>query len=568
MTKKSKKTKSRKSGLQTSARKQKRISKQNTAEVGGTGVANGSSSVTNRERNAWSKLGAGQIGAVPYFFFFICVIAQLATIAISWPTWELRPVVEGTIPNLPWVENTPQFSTGILLAVSLVFALLSPKKYGLIIHLVILAISISMDQFRCQPQILSIAFMMSACVWPLARRLCLWYLVAMWTWAGIHKLLSPDWMNQVSYYMLGKFEIGLHDYGLPCPANISGFYRVFAIVVALTEIGTGLLAWIRPKFAAVLCVALHLGILGFLLPMNWNQSVIPWNLATAIVGSWLLWNACQPFRRNNSDPVENESADFGFSSLKRLALPKVLWERVVVILLLTIPIGFYFGLVRHCFAHSLYSNNLPLGMITRIDRMEFLESWDQLRMPFPNVQKAYRDYFKLTGKLNDKLHIRETKTWLQSHYYLHTGNRNIREISAESFLDPIVVDPMGMGIDDPRVVFELTYINSVVMKRRNEKDMVYAVEFNADRFEPKLLRSLVGLPNLQQINLSGCNVSDEDLDLLSDSNRLLGIWLTDTQVTKEGLIKLKKFPNLRQVEYDGQTIPGNEIDDWIDKHCP
>ena len=505
----------------------------------------------------FSKLGASQIGRTSYFFFLVCVVAQLATILISWSTWEFRPVTEGIIPNLSWIAETPQFSTGYMLVASLVFAAISPKRFGLLVHLSILAVSISMDQFRCQPQILSLAFLMSACVWPNAKRLCLWYLVAMWTWAGIHKFLSPDWMSHVSCYLLSEFQLGIQNFGVTQVVDPTLHYQKLAIVVAGTEVATGLMAWFRPKLAAFMCVALHLGILLFLLTTHWNHSVIPWNLATAITGAWLLWTASRHSdtgvkKENGGSTNNNERLGLGAFIGSTLALPFQRWARVVVVLMFVMPIGFYFGWVRHCFAHSLYSNNLPLGMITRDNGMEFLESWEQLKFPFPNVQKAYRDYFRLTGKRNDKLHIREMKTNLPSHYYVHTGNNHIREISMESFLDPQTSGPLGMGIDDPRVDFEF-FLNNVEMKKRHEKDMVFSVKFDPETFQPKMLEMLNGLPNLQQLELENCKVSDEDLERIPFSNRLLRIGLNGTQVTNEGLMKLKRIPNLREVELNGKN---------------
>ena len=166
---------------------------------------------TTKPQASTIQLGPSQIGWTNFCCLLLCIAAQACTIWISWPAWEFRPLVDQTIPNLPWIAGTPQFSTGVLLLVSLGLAAISPKRFGLMFHLGLLFLSIAMDQFRCQPQVIAIALMMAACVWPAARRICVWYLIAMWTWAGIHKLFSPDWFGPVTGYLLSDFQSGLGD---------------------------------------------------------------------------------------------------------------------------------------------------------------------------------------------------------------------------------------------------------------------------------------------------------------------------------------------------------------------
>lgn len=462
--------------------------------------------------------GSNQIGNQAYFFLVICVIAQLMTILISWPAWQVRdqPV------NLPWIAGTPQFSCGILLIGSLVFALVSPRKFGVALHLVVLAVAIGMDQFRCQPQILSVALLMAACVWPVVRPIGAWFLVSMWIWAGVHKLLSPDWMSHVPYRLLSND-----------PINAQDLYYVFAIFVALSEIALGILAWWKPRIAIFLCVGLHFGIAVFLLVIRWNFSVIPWNLCTAIVGSWLLWKT-----------------SVGGSRLK---LPELAWGKVAVAILLLVPIGIYFGWVRHCFAHVLYSGNLPEGVITHRYVIEPLDSWKALRIPFPNVQQAYRDYFTATALRGEKLHIHEPRPSLQSHFYVLSRERTLREITAEEFYESADNTVIGMAHDDPRKLFQLE-MGHAILKKRAENEMIYAIKFDPEFFRPELLEFLDGLPNLEQIQLEGCNVADDDLRHISRLRKLIGIGLSGTPITDAGLKHLKSIPDLAVVEHEDTEI--------------
>ena len=482
---------------------------------------------TGDARAAATETGWGprQIGAQAYFFLVVCVIAQLMTILISWPAWQVReqPV------NLPWIAGTPQFPTGILLIGSLVVALITPRKFGVAFHLLVLAVAIEMDQFRCQPQILSVALLTSACVWPAIRPIGVWFLIAMWTWAGLHKLLSPDWLGRVPYRLLSNYPIHAQD-----------LYFVFAIFVAVSEILLGIVAWFKPRIAIVFCIGLHFGIVIFLLLIGWNFSVIPWNLCTAIVGSWLLWK------------MSVEGA--------RIKLPEMTWGKVAVAVLLLLPIGFYFGWVRHCFAHVLYSGNLPKGVITRRYMLEPLDSWKALRIPFPNVQRAYRDYFAATAAPGEKLHIHEPRPALSSHFYVMTRGRSVREISEKEFFDPVadnvggVADRVGgVAHDDPRKLFQLELGHAKLLKR-SEEGMIYAVSFEPEYFRPELLEILDGLPNLEQIQLQDCDVVDDDLKHLAGLRKLVGIGLNRTRISDAGLKHLKGLPILSVIEHENTQI--------------
>lgn len=451
-------------------------------------------------------------------FLAVCVLAQLTTILISWPTWQVReqPV------NLPWIIGTPQFSCGIALVLSLLLALISPRKYGVAIHLVVLAVAIGMDQFRCQPQILSVAVLMAGCTWTAMRPVSAWFLVSMWAWAGVHKLWSPDWMGHVSYRLLSNH-----------PINSPDLYDVFAVVVAVSEIALAALAWLKPKTAVYLCVAIHVGISLFLLLIRWNYSVIPWNLCSAVIGGWLLWSAS--------------------ARGPRLKLPPLTVGKLAVVVMFLLPIAFYFGGIRHCFAHVLYSGNLPHGLITHQYLVEPMDTWDELRVPFPNVQRTYRDYFAATALPGDKLHVLEPRAGLESHFYVLTPERTLREIELDEFFGSQANHVMGVAHDDPRKLFRLELGGAKLLKR-SEDEMIYAIKFEPKLFRPELLQFLDGLPNLEQIQLADCDVQDEDLKFVSGLKKLVGIGLNNTTISDRGLEHLQGLPLLGIVEHENSRI--------------
>ena len=497
-------------------------------------------SISLRLSRSW---GPKQIGWPEYFFLLICVAAQLVAISITWPVWRIRPLIDGAVPNLPWIAGTPQFSTGALLVASLLLVLLSPRKFGMLLHLLLLVVAIAMDQLRCQPQILAVTFMMAACVWPLARRLCVWYLIAMWTWAGIHKFLSPNWFGEISWFLLKRAQERLDVFGLNPGLDSIQSRGVFAMTIAIGEVATGILAWLRPKLGAIACALLHLGIAGFLLLLQWNYSVLPWNLCTAIVGAWLLWTEA-------ANRIQGEKSIKAHS----LRLPDSGWEKAVVALMILIPVGFYFGLVRHGLAHVLYSDNTPLCLINRNDRVEIIDTWNDLQVPFPCAQKPYLDYFKLTGQNQDTLHIRNQLSWLKrDQFFRHLGGRGIRKISQRDLLADLAQRPHVSLVEDPTAIFQLK-IAGAKFTRRSVTSAVFAVKFMPDQFQPQHLELLSAVPNVENVLLDDCQVTDTDLARIPVLNKFLRISLKRTPITDQGLSHLVKQPFLRTVDHEGSMI--------------
>ena len=472
--------------------------------------------------------GFQQIGLESYCFLAVCVLSQAVTILITWPAWQVREFP----PNLPWIAMTPQVSTGFLLLVTLAFVLVSPRKHGMVGFLIALTLAIGMDQFRCQPQVIAISFMMAACVWLPARRLCVWFLISMWLWAGIHKLISTEWFTHISYHLLSQ-----------TPVNPKGVYRGFALLVGMGEIVLAISAWCRPRQVMLGCIGLHCGIVVFLLSIGWNVSVVPWNLCTAIVGAWLLRHA------NTKGPDQLQSS---------LVFPNSPVPRGLVVAMLIVPVGMYWGVIRHCFAHALYSGNLPLALASNAEGVETLEVWDDIQFPFPNVQNSYRDYFVLTGSVGDKLHIRDPRWGVSSHYYQINSQKKLEELTPDQFFQINSSGIIGYALDDPVSIFHLVRQNTQLLKR-SEESGVYAIEFSPEHFSIDLLRHLAGLPNLEEIQLAGCAIGDDDLHHLAGLSRLIGLGLNRTQVSKEGLKQLVDLPKLELIYHNDTAVKKTEL---------
>ena len=433
-----------------------------------------------------------------------CVAAQAATLVITWPLWQTR--------ELP--PRLPQIPFGWILACSLMLILFRPR-IGVRIHIGVLIVSCLFDQWRLQPQVIGIAMMMIATVETWGPAVAKSFLIAMWFWSGLHKLLSPDWLGHVSWDLLQSL-----------PIDAKNWHALFAYTVAFSEILLGVLAIVRPQRAAVGCLALHSSIALFLSPWvhDWNISVIPWNLCTAVVGFWILSSA--PAFRTQS---------------------RTQWTAAALLFIL--PAGFYIGWVDHCFAHVLYSDNVPQGLITTNNGLQPVARWGNFRAPFPHTQRLFRQYFKITAKPGWKLQVADPRAWLPDTYFLKQADGAVIEIDRARFLSSRGDEVTGVESDNPRSTFALSQDGARMLKRTVD-GMIYAVEIAPNKYHANMLRQLHGLPNLEQLQLAGCNVADDDLRLLVGCANLRGIGLNDTKVTDVGIQSLAKLPRLDYMELE------------------
>jgi methylamine utilization protein MauE len=446
---------------------------------------------------------------VRYWLIAVCVAAQAATLIITWSLWEIRK----SPPHLPAID-LPQISFGGILAFSLALILFRPQL-GIRFHIAVLVVSFLFDQWRLQPQVIGIAVMMIAVVEPWGPVVAKSYLTAMWFWSGLHKLLSPDWLGHVSWDLLQSLPIDQKTWHAP-----------FAYTIAFGEILLAVLAILRPRWAAVGCVLLHSSIALFLSPWvhDRNISVIPWNLCTAVVGFWIL-TAAPAFR----------------------AQSRIQWAATALLFIL--PAGFYAGWIDRCFAHVLYSHNVPYGLITRGEGLRPIAGWGSFRVPFPNTRRLFRQYFEITVKPGSKLHLADPRKWLPDVYFLKRSDGEVVEIDRTRFLSSDDGEIAGVESDDPRDVFALSQAGARMLKRTAE-GMIYAVEIAPSDYRAELLRHLHGLPNTEQLQLGGCDIVDNDLLLLLGCDNLQGIGLNDTKVTNLGLRYLAKLPRLDYLELD------------------
>jgi hypothetical protein len=134
-------------------------------------------------------------------------------------------------------------------------------------------------------------------------------------------------------------------------------------------------------------------------------------------------------------------------------------------------------------------------------------------------------------------------------YYLQNDDRTAVQIDRSWFLAAEGSEVAGIRADNPRSVFALSQSKARMLKRTPE-GMIYAVEIAPSNYHSDLLQHVQGLPSLEQIQLAGCNVVDEDLRWLDDCMQLRGIGLNDTKVTDVGIRRLAKLPRLDYMELE------------------
>ncbi|MCU0720564.1 MAG: hypothetical protein MUC83_12720, partial [Pirellula sp.] len=279
------------------------------------------------------------------------------------------------------------------------------------------------------------------------------------------------------------------------------------------------------------------------LALNWNYSVIPWNLASAILGFRILCNS-------------------------QTSLPAKSWECVVAVLLLLYPAGFYVGWVDHGISFVFYSDNKPDGLISTSNELKKIRGWTNINVPFPNERRLLRRNFEASAKPGDKLHIRDPRVWLDDQFFVLFGKGQSEEITEQEFRTDISTRTglsvvKGTLLDDYVALWHLGRAG-VKMLKRTKNGMIYAVQIPPESYSDELIKLVKRIPNLEQLQLNGTEITDEALKELEGNPSLVGIGLSATKITNQSLPILKSMPNLNYVEADGSKIDPDLISDLLD----
>ena len=473
-----------------------------------------------------------QIGDLRYWLLLIAIAGQLATVIITWELWQIRV----DPPNLP-LTSLPQAPFAIPMVVTLAYMLIDPRR-GFWAHVVLLVVASIFDQFRMQPQFLALVMLMLACVHDRGKIISRWFMAALWVWAGLHKLISPHWFAHASYWIVS----GL---GLVEGYDENVIHTSFAYSVGFGEIAIGLAAIFRPRWAAIPCVLMHLSILLLLIALDWNVSVMPWNIATAFVGSWVMWTAC-----------DRPSLDS--KPMNQLVSPRVV-SVVSAAVFLIAPAGFYLGWLDHGYSSVLYSDYVPRALITGKDDLREIKGWDPVHVPFPYERRTHKQFFEALAEEGDKLHISDPRPLLDDQYCRVIGGKAVA-INRREFFSGEDDELVGIGNDDRWARFQLLRHGKFKQKwyklpKETKDDLIsYAYTLDPDKYKPIVLTYLQGLPNLSELQLAGCPVRDQDLAAIASLTQLKGIGLNNTSVTDEGLKHLSELRKLRILEVENTQI--------------
>jgi len=300
------------------------------------------------------------------------------TVIVTWKLWQSR----GSPPMLEVRGiGIPQLSVGVPLLASLGWSAFRPRT-GIPVFLGLLVYAFLADQTRLQPEVVSLAFLLTTTVLPrwgpvLART----HLSSMWCWTGLHKLLSLGFFAGGAQWMFDALPVR--------PAMLRAHFGWFA---AGLEIAVGLLTALprTRRLGVATALLLHGTILYVLSPLgyDWNRSVWPWNVAIPVAAVAVFW----PWA--DRVPVGDE----GRATRARPAMVSA------CVLLALFPVGFYFGVVDAYMAHNLYTDNTAIAYcLPACGRSSMQDTWTELAVPLPPEPRLFRDYFDKTCAAGDRL---------------------------------------------------------------------------------------------------------------------------------------------------------------------
>ena len=174
-----------------------------------------------------------------------------------------------------------------------------------------------------------------------------------------------------------------------------------------------------------------------------------------------------------------------------------------------------------------------------------------------------KQHFGIVAKPGEKLHIRDPRPLLDDLHFRMTEDGPV-EISRQAFFtanDDSAADNhsvAGFELDSVRAMYFLHSIDAVRSKRDNVS-MVWAVQFSPKKFDAEFLKYLNGVSNVEEIDLAGTNFTDADLKSLPALPKLVGLGLSRTQVTDQGIKQLlldrrEKFPRLEFIVAEGTNV--------------
>jgi uncharacterized membrane protein YphA (DoxX/SURF4 family) len=250
----------------------------------------------------------------------------------------------------------------------------------------LIAYGMATDQTRMQPEFFSLPILLLGSLPSAnARSIARASLISLWLFAGLHKLLSSDYLNDAGPRLVDRMPISFSDEAV----------RFAVVGIAALEIGTAVLAIVPStrRIAAWSALALHAGILITFSPLaeSPNVAVWPWNVALACSGFALIapWKTPLLESMHTTPPL----------------------PRAIAILIAIAPAGYYLGIVDAYPAHHLYSAATasasvycPAGCRPEQD---LNASWHAFNVPLPPETRLFEATFRATCAPGDVLRVRD-----------------------------------------------------------------------------------------------------------------------------------------------------------------
>jgi hypothetical protein len=314
--------------------------------------------------------------------------------------WEHRPADAELAPMLPLWDWLPQFDIGWPIVASLLLILVMPRT-GLAILSSLLVLGVLMDQTRLQPHYAMVFLILATLPGINAKTLGRANLIALWFWAGFHKLIidfiKPDGMfgfrsdtiptDLAHFFPVDKFGWNTYDFGV-----------AMGWVIAITEVTLGLLCFIpRARWmVAVIAFGLHAGIIWWNC-LGLHCNLLGWNSMLMLAGivlilpwrewPWMSWKQCN-------------------------------WlVRVLVILSLVGPAGFYLNWTAAYLSYCVYVPNTPFAILYRPGEqpksMTFMP-YEVINFPMSPAHSILRKYFEKIRQPGDVMILNDPRPWAQS----------------------------------------------------------------------------------------------------------------------------------------------------------
>jgi hypothetical protein len=340
---------------------------------------------------------------------WLVAACQCVSVLLTWPLWQVRRDAS-LPPNLPIFDSELldrlQIPFGETLLLTLVMALVWPRV-GSYCHAAVLVAAIVFDQMRIQPEFISLAILL---VGTISHRgpllIARGHLISLWFWAGLHKLLSPEYVQITGPDLVQ----GLLPHASTRVAALLG------VVAALAELSLGLAA-IFPRtrrgvpFAAAL---LHGIALVTLVSRGWNSAVWPWNLALAFAGYGFFANWDEPlWPGSTSGEVQILAASQDQPSISSTSSVRLWLCRVVLVVWMLYPALFYVNLCDGYLAWCVYASNVPEATVYDADVPEgerlFERAYESLNVPFSPAVRLFEQHFRRRGQPDDRLEIADPR---------------------------------------------------------------------------------------------------------------------------------------------------------------